>query len=159
MNSRRLISAPRVRNAPYHTAGNVGGVVRHSKSASLLSERGHSRRFGRVRPMSALPPKATGIATCRAIAWCGKWCRRHIVAQWLDDCPGIEVQEVGFPNLDRFAYLEAWAFLRRGIAKRPAPLSDRPSTPLRVQTPSPRRAIILATVTTDIGYDNPVYRN
>jgi hypothetical protein len=36
-----------------------------------------------------------------------KWCHRHIVAQWLEDCLGIEVQEVGFPNLDRFAYLRS----------------------------------------------------
>ena len=34
-----------------------------------------------------------------------KWCHRHIAAQWLEDRLGIEVQEVGFPNLDRFAYL------------------------------------------------------
>jgi hypothetical protein len=35
-----------------------------------------------------------------------KWCHRHIVAQWLEDRIGIEVQEVGFPNLNRFAYLQ-----------------------------------------------------
>ncbi len=34
-----------------------------------------------------------------------KWCHHHIVAQWLKDRLDIEVQEVGFPNLDRFAYL------------------------------------------------------
>lgn len=33
------------------------------------------------------------------------WCHRHLAAQWLEDRLGIEVQEVGFPNLDRFAYL------------------------------------------------------
>jgi len=35
-----------------------------------------------------------------------KWCHRHLAAQWLEDCLGIEVLEVGFPELDRFAYLE-----------------------------------------------------
>jgi hypothetical protein len=33
------------------------------------------------------------------------WCHRHLAAQWLEDHLGIEVQEVGFPKLDRFAYL------------------------------------------------------
>ena len=34
-----------------------------------------------------------------------KWCHRHLAAQWLEDQLGIEVHEVGFPNLDRFIYL------------------------------------------------------
>jgi len=34
-----------------------------------------------------------------------KRCHRHLAAQWLEDRLGIEVREVGFPNLDRFAYL------------------------------------------------------
>jgi hypothetical protein len=34
-----------------------------------------------------------------------KWCHRHLAAQWLEDRLGIEVQEVGSPNLDRFIYL------------------------------------------------------
>jgi hypothetical protein len=34
-----------------------------------------------------------------------KWCHRHLAAQWLEDRLGIEVHEVGFPNLDRFAFL------------------------------------------------------
>ena len=34
-----------------------------------------------------------------------KWCHRHLAAQWLEDRLGIEVQEVGLPKLDRFAYL------------------------------------------------------
>ena len=34
-----------------------------------------------------------------------EWCHRYLAAQWLEDRLGIEVQEVGFPNLDRFAYL------------------------------------------------------
>lgn len=34
-----------------------------------------------------------------------KWCHRHLAAQWLEDRLGIEVQEVGFPKLDRFAFL------------------------------------------------------
>lgn len=34
-----------------------------------------------------------------------KWCHRHLAAQWLEDRLGIAVQEVGFPELDRFAYL------------------------------------------------------
>jgi hypothetical protein len=35
-----------------------------------------------------------------------KWCHRHLVAQWLEDRLGIEVPEVGFPTLDRFAFLK-----------------------------------------------------
>jgi hypothetical protein len=34
-----------------------------------------------------------------------KWCHRHLAAQWLEDRLGIEVREVGFPDLDRFAHL------------------------------------------------------
>ena len=34
-----------------------------------------------------------------------KWCHRHLAAQWLEDHLGIEVEEVGFPEFDRFAYL------------------------------------------------------
>jgi hypothetical protein len=34
-----------------------------------------------------------------------KWCHRHLAAQWLENRLGIEVREVGFPNLDRFAHL------------------------------------------------------
>jgi len=34
-----------------------------------------------------------------------KWCHRHLAAQWLEDRLSIKVHEVGFPNLDRFAYL------------------------------------------------------
>jgi len=34
-----------------------------------------------------------------------KWCHRHLAAQWLEDRLGIEVPEVAFPRLDRFAYL------------------------------------------------------
>jgi hypothetical protein len=33
------------------------------------------------------------------------WCHRHLVAQWLEDRLGVEVHEVGYPNLDRFACL------------------------------------------------------
>ena len=35
-----------------------------------------------------------------------KWCHRHLAAQWLEDQLGIEVREVGFPKLDRFAFLK-----------------------------------------------------
>lgn len=35
------------------------------------------------------------------------FCHRHLVAQWLEDCLGIQVEEVGHPNLDRFAFLRA----------------------------------------------------
>ena len=35
----------------------------------------------------------------------GKWCHRHLAALWLEDRLGIEVPEVAFSNLDRFAYL------------------------------------------------------
>jgi hypothetical protein len=35
------------------------------------------------------------------------WCHRHLAAQWLEDRLGIQVHEVGFPDLDRFAYLRS----------------------------------------------------
>ena len=35
------------------------------------------------------------------------FCHRHLVAQWLEDCLAIEVEEVGSPELDRFAFLRA----------------------------------------------------
>jgi hypothetical protein len=35
------------------------------------------------------------------------WCHRYLAAQWLEDRLGIEVQEVGCPNLDRFAGLRS----------------------------------------------------
>jgi hypothetical protein len=34
------------------------------------------------------------------------FCHRHLVAQWLEDRLGIEVLEVGHPNLERFAFLK-----------------------------------------------------
>jgi hypothetical protein len=34
-----------------------------------------------------------------------KWCHRHLAAQWLEDRLGIEVEEIGFPDLERFACL------------------------------------------------------
>jgi hypothetical protein len=36
-----------------------------------------------------------------------RWCHRHLVAQWLEDWLDIEVREVGYPNLDRFAFLRS----------------------------------------------------
>jgi hypothetical protein len=33
------------------------------------------------------------------------WCHRHLVAAWLEDKLGIEVPEVGWPDLDRFRLL------------------------------------------------------
>jgi len=33
------------------------------------------------------------------------FCHRHLVAQWLEDRLAIEVEEVGHPKLDRFAFL------------------------------------------------------
>jgi hypothetical protein len=33
------------------------------------------------------------------------FCHRHLVAQWLEDRLGVEVLEVGYPDLDRFAFL------------------------------------------------------
>lgn len=33
------------------------------------------------------------------------WCHRHLAAQWLEDKLGIRVEEVGHPDLDRFAKL------------------------------------------------------
>jgi hypothetical protein len=38
------------------------------------------------------------------------FCHRHLVAEWLEDRLGIEVPEVGHPELDRFAFLR-----RQGI--------------------------------------------
>jgi hypothetical protein len=38
-----------------------------------------------------------------------KWCQRHLAAKWLEDRLGIEVQEVGFPDLNRFAFLRKLA--------------------------------------------------
>lgn len=35
------------------------------------------------------------------------FCHRHLVAQWLEDRLGIEVEEVGHPELDRFGFLRA----------------------------------------------------
>jgi hypothetical protein len=35
------------------------------------------------------------------------WSHRHLAAQWLEDHLGIEVLEVGFPHLDRFAHLRS----------------------------------------------------
>jgi hypothetical protein len=46
------------------------------------------------------------------------WCHRHLAARWLEDRLGIEVREVGYPNLDRFAFLR-----KHGL---PAP-ADNPS--------------------------------
>jgi hypothetical protein len=40
------------------------------------------------------------------------WCHRHLAARWLEDRLGIEVIEVGHPNLDRFAFLR-----RAGVAQ------------------------------------------
>jgi len=40
-----------------------------------------------------------------------RYCHCHLVAQWLEDRLGIEVPEVGYPNLDRFAFLR-----RNGIS-------------------------------------------
>jgi hypothetical protein len=34
-----------------------------------------------------------------------KWCHRHLAAKWLEDTLGIKVEEVGHPDLDRFAFL------------------------------------------------------
>jgi hypothetical protein len=33
------------------------------------------------------------------------WCHRHLVARWLERELGIEVEEVGWPQLDRFRFL------------------------------------------------------
>jgi hypothetical protein len=50
-----------------------------------------------------------------------RFCHRHLVAQWLEDRLGIEVPEVGYPNLDRFAFLR-----KNGI---PTPrYKDRPAS-------------------------------
>ena len=36
-----------------------------------------------------------------------EYCHRHLVAQWLEDTIGIQVQEIGFPKLKRFGYLRS----------------------------------------------------
>jgi hypothetical protein len=36
-----------------------------------------------------------------------KWCHRHLAAKWLEDKLGITIEEVGHPELDRFAFLRA----------------------------------------------------
>ena len=33
------------------------------------------------------------------------WCHRHLVAQWLEDSLGIEIEELNYPKLDRWAKL------------------------------------------------------
>jgi hypothetical protein len=35
------------------------------------------------------------------------YCHRNLAAQWLENRLGIEVQEIGYPQLDRFAHLRA----------------------------------------------------
>ncbi|MBS7703281.1 hypothetical protein [Chelatococcus asaccharovorans] len=35
-----------------------------------------------------------------------QWCHRHIVAAWLEHHLGIKVEEVDYPQLDRFAQLK-----------------------------------------------------
>lgn len=39
------------------------------------------------------------------------WCHRHLIAQWLEDRLGFEVEELGYPGLDRYPH-----FRRAGIA-------------------------------------------
>ena len=46
------------------------------------------------------------------------WCHRHLAAQWLEDRLGIEVQEVGLPELNRFAYLRNIGILTPGYRPR-----------------------------------------
>lgn len=40
------------------------------------------------------------------------WCHRHLVAAWLERNLGLEVPELDFPGLDRFALLR-----KRGLAR------------------------------------------
>ena len=40
-----------------------------------------------------------------------KWCHRHIAAQWLEDTLGLLIEEVGFPDLDRFKFLRAMGIM------------------------------------------------
>src|SRR5262249_11391009 len=48
------------------------------------------------------------------------WCHRHLAAQWLEDRLGIEVREVGFRKLNRFAYLRNVGIPEPTIATRKA---------------------------------------
>jgi hypothetical protein len=58
-----------------------------------------------------LAPGRVPVLVCfenpTAIAKGECWCHRHLVAQWLEDKLGMRVEEVGHPNLDRFAKLRA----------------------------------------------------
>lgn len=62
-----------------------------------------------VRDLLALDPGKVPVLVCyenpKSIAQGACWCHRHLVAQWLEDRLGIQVEEVGFPTLDRWATL------------------------------------------------------
>jgi len=59
----------------------------------------------------ALAPGRTPVMLCYenpvGIQSGSCWCHRHLVAQWLEDTLGIQVEEVGHPTLDRWARLRA----------------------------------------------------
>jgi hypothetical protein len=46
------------------------------------------------------------------------FCHRHLVAEWLEQRLGIQVQEVDHPNLDRFAYLRTHGIAAPDYRKR-----------------------------------------
>jgi hypothetical protein len=86
---------------------------------SSLSRPGSLRRYAEI--LASLDPAAihdrllafggTPVMLCfegAADVHAGRcYCHRHLAAQWLEDRLGIEVQEVGHPQLDRFALLRA----------------------------------------------------
>jgi hypothetical protein len=53
------------------------------------------------------------------------WCHRHLAAQWLEDRLGIEVQEVDFPNLNRFAFLRKLGIPAPSYRQRARPRRQR----------------------------------
>src|SRR6478609_6928522 len=74
-------------------------------------------------PISATSPARGGVPLL--VCWenaadieAGQsWCRRHIVAQWLERGLGIEVAEVGYED----RALDRWAFLRANGVEPPMP--------------------------------------
>jgi hypothetical protein len=60
--------------------------------------------------LAALVPGAIVVMACyesaNSIIDGTCWCHRHLAAQWLEDRLGINVEEIGHPNLDRFARLQ-----------------------------------------------------
>jgi hypothetical protein len=52
------------------------------------------------------------------------WCHRHLAAQWFEDRLGIEVREVSYPNLDRFAFLRKHGLPAPAYRDNPSPAAN-----------------------------------